>query len=318
MSAHSPDGYLALLRMRGQRTLLVEGRADRDFCRRLVAELSRTRRLGTGRILIDMADNVRGGGCPAGARERVEYVHSRTRGRGYAFAGLVDREYRRFRLHPDVVDEIGGHLVLDDSLFWTRGHSVENYLMTPGAALAFIRVWLPRLMTASLEEEVSAVFEDVMTWTASVCISLHEHGVLGRASGAVTPAMWIEVKQRSVRFDTPQFTQVLMARGVTIETAESIRTRAEAARLAMDSARGSVESRWLAHGSVGTEFMWAGIAAIGIGLGAEPNEIEAVATGHIETKARVAADDWVNRHLPGGLPADRSEVPRELIAWLCR
>ena len=77
-------------------------------------------------IVIDSAEMIRECEGVFSNREKVEYIHALAADHA-KLAGWVDREFRMFAVGPSIVNELKGHNVLDASLFWTRGHSIENY-----------------------------------------------------------------------------------------------------------------------------------------------------------------------------------------------
>src|SRR5690242_4673856 len=126
MSSYSPIGYVNAVSIRNTRTLLVEGRTDKSVVVRLMIELRNQKLLNADNLVIDTADDIQNvPGARLGNREKVEYIHAQIAG-FQRFAGLVDREFRDFDLAVPA-DHAPHHRVVPQNLFWTRGHSIENY-----------------------------------------------------------------------------------------------------------------------------------------------------------------------------------------------
>jgi hypothetical protein len=124
MPMYSSKGYPKAVTMRSNRTLLVEGRNDKATVKRLFLELLNNSQIKEDDLLIDTAEDLLD--ASGGNRGRVEAMHARVGGSS-KFASLVDREFRDFDM-KGVRDLNPAHREVPINLFWTRGHSIENYL----------------------------------------------------------------------------------------------------------------------------------------------------------------------------------------------
>ena len=113
--------------------ILLEGSQDRSFFDILlqsIQSLSDRPRDSIPAVEISTAESLKSGDTVRGNREKVEEVSQLVEGSpfGHRFVGFVDREFREFKLGGKIEDVLAkqhraGRLV------WSRGHSIENYLL---------------------------------------------------------------------------------------------------------------------------------------------------------------------------------------------
>ena len=153
------NDYIAKVRMRGRRTLLVEGASDK----RLMHAILHSRPGDvTSKLVIDSAEQLKSDpGVVLGNREKVEVAHSRISDRK-KFGAFVDREYRDFDFAPHPCDLLGAHKIVDDSCFWTKGHSFENYLFRSIYYEDLVRTMLPDKISQSQLLLFRTHFEDIL------------------------------------------------------------------------------------------------------------------------------------------------------------
>lgn len=125
--SYSLDSYLTLINMSTKTRLLVEGRSDRIHLTNLLNEIG-----PTNKIKIDTARDLRGVDQQTSKnnRAKIEYVSSRVGAKDNIYF-LCDREFREFivNVNDQVYDNLPEHYN-DNSMFWTLGHSLENYFFT--------------------------------------------------------------------------------------------------------------------------------------------------------------------------------------------
>ncbi|MFE4112474.1 hypothetical protein [Kosakonia sp. YIM B13611] len=122
---YSIESYVTLLKMSHKKRVLVEGRDDRKHITNLLNSM-----IGSVNIKIDTAQDIRAENKAASKNNRlkVEIIHSKVKGNVNVYF-LCDREFRGFSLNETIIDEIGCHYE-NESLFWTLGHSMENYFFS--------------------------------------------------------------------------------------------------------------------------------------------------------------------------------------------
>ena len=109
----SVSSYVAALRMRSARSVLLEGRTDKQILARLRGDLER-RNPSMARVELDTAESIRWPDAAMGNRQKVELVCEAAHRAGLRKqAGFVDREYRGFDLDDIIRDQIQAHFVAE-------------------------------------------------------------------------------------------------------------------------------------------------------------------------------------------------------------
>jgi len=125
--SYSLDSYITLINMSTKKRLLVEGRSDRIHLTNLLNEIG-----VPNKIKIDTASDLRGVDQQTSKnnRAKIEHVNSRVQGRDNIYF-LCDREFREFvvDVNDQVYDRLPQHYN-EKSMFWTLGHSLENYFFS--------------------------------------------------------------------------------------------------------------------------------------------------------------------------------------------
>lgn len=313
MSGYTVQGYLVALRVRTAKTILFEWPSDKTFVDLLLSDLDCSDSLKRSAIVVDTSSMIRAG---IGAREIVEQVHGLASGLRDVFCGLVDREFRHFQL-PEMIDEQPVHHIVDGNLFWTRGHSVENYLFAESNVIAFLRLSHAHVLNGALASEIRRVFPDVLRWAAAVSVAAYQSSTIERMRGLSRTDHWSLDAGGDLQFLTTDLLNALAVRGVTIEQ-QTVFTDS------LNKARGFAQDpllheglRWLTHGHIGTELIWTAIARIAAQSGATPGDVQSIATGHRDIKFRHAIARWLEEHAAEGQTASKTEAPLKFLDW-CR
>lgn len=120
--AYTVDSYITSLSMSSKKRLLVEGRHDRSHLYQLIYKFN-----PASKVKIDTAQDIKASdkAMSKNNRLKIETIHSRVKSKDN-ISFLCDREFREFTFNDQVEDLLNSHYC-DDSLYWTLGHSLENY-----------------------------------------------------------------------------------------------------------------------------------------------------------------------------------------------
>ena len=128
---YSLKGYLKKIQMACTKILLVEGEEDRIAINSLLYEYS-LKNESKHNVVIDLSEIVSDDKLYAlGEREKIEKIYDvasvglSSTNKFYVF---VDREYRNFDTNT-ISDNLPTHFI-EGNLFWTRGHSIQNYFFS--------------------------------------------------------------------------------------------------------------------------------------------------------------------------------------------
>lgn len=309
MSQYSPQAYVAKIRMSSRRHLLVEGPTDRAVLKRLVLALCTEGRAPEAEPQIDTAELISSVEGKVGNGEKVEGAYQAARAAGVSLAVWVDREFRCFDFEPDLVDKLGCHQYEPPGLYWTRGHSVENYLLTADAIIDALASQFAVDLRVGYDLAVRRCFGDVLFSAAAMSIAARDAGLLGRLDGLITHEHW-RCAGATVELDWAELEPAVRRRGVSAASARALRTSWTTA-LARVRKAGIEVARWVAHGHLGLRMVRCGVARALDAYVESPARISQVATGECEEFQKTAASHWASRAAAGAV-----EAPSELIAWL--
>ncbi len=120
--AYTIDSYITSLTMSSKKRVLVEGRHDRLHLYQLIYKFN-----PASKVKIDTAQDIKASdkAMSKNNRLKIETIHSRVQKKDN-ISFLCDREFREFSFNDRVEDLLNSHYC-DDSLYWTLGHSLENY-----------------------------------------------------------------------------------------------------------------------------------------------------------------------------------------------
>ena len=210
MLGYSLTGYVAAVSFRTTRTLLVEGSTDKSAIARLIIELRRKGLLDKDDVVIDTAADIPN--TPGGNRQRVEHIHAQV-GDSIRFAALVDREFREFDLSIPI-DHAPYHRVVTQNLFWTRGHSIENYFITLAIVRATLEQNHPEHLPANYVNLLSIAFPAIVRGCAAITLAAQGIHKLDRIQGIKLLDYWKVDAAGNLYADLGELQIILAARGV--------------------------------------------------------------------------------------------------------
>jgi hypothetical protein len=294
MSSYTIDGYVAALKLREKRTVLVEGSDDKKFIARIAfefAELGRAQKLP---FVVDTAELVRAEGPAIGNRTLVEAIHVKAGPEGCLLVCIVDREFREFSIGDSVQDVCTQHVVSGETLFWTRGHSVENYYFESRLFVAFLKRQFAEQIDLAALRSCEREFVGLVLWAAAVSLGVREMELIERSSGAMRVGHWDADGAGRVRLNIDAYSASLLSRGVESERVSELAERIAYYYEVVSKSDPSVVTR-AAHGHLSWEILWSGMGAMLQALGAQKAAVEGVAYGYEDAKRRSCNDVLAHR-----------------------
>jgi hypothetical protein len=222
MAKYSPAGYAAALKVRRRATLLVEGREDKEVFARTLHEFCHSRSVLGDNLLIDVADIIDPPPSCVGNRQIVEEVHHTALRLGVDLTSFVDREFREFDLEPAWVDKLLDPPEIAPGLFWSRGHSMENYLLADAYVIQFIRYRLAADVSSAVLNEAIGELPNVRRWLCAFSIAVKNARIINRCDGVLTDNSWVVDASGVIAMDVKAIVHRLVGdRGVERSDAES-------------------------------------------------------------------------------------------------
>jgi hypothetical protein len=318
MLTYSLQGYLALLEMRSNRTLLLEGKTDAVIVGRVIHEIANE---SVPDAVVDTADMIRLNAeeysrivdlqnNDVGSRELVELVHSKSNFVSAKFACLVDREFRGFNLTPSLVDSIPKHNIVDLNMFWTRGHSIENYFLSELYLMAFLRFQFAERISKETLNRLQTSLPSILTDTAAITLTIYNFALLSKSNGISTHTHWDVPNHSSASISLTRLVNDLKKRHVENVDYSLFENCFNEFRSCLKLRQNNELARWITHGHLGLDFVWSGIARILEDEGWDNKHVMDVSKGYAENKLRKASEIWAKEILDG-----RAETPTALWSW---
>ncbi len=293
--------------MRSSRTLLVEGPNDKATVTRLQIELRNKNRIKSDNLLIDTGADIPD--AKGGNRERVEAMHAKVGGSS-KFAALVDREFRDFDLFG-VRDLNPVHRVMAVNLFWTRGHSLENYLSESEIVAASLEENFPEHLPEGFRKNLQSAFPSILQICASASLAAVTIGRLDRVQNISELDHWVVKADGSMNIDLALMQAICSTRGVS--STEWATFDAEFKRCLGQLAANNLSlSRWICHGHLAECYVWCAVAAMLRHYGMPSDVAKCVGWVRREALVRVSRGAWCSQCV-----ADVGDHPADFIRWLC-
>ncbi len=251
------EAYLLRIRLWSKPLILVEGTEDQ----RAVQLLGGT--LGTGDITVETAAQVASPvGTSLGNREKVELVcsmvdqeHPHAR-----FVGFTDREFRDFEITSTLTDLFPDDHHVEGRVVWSRGHSIENYLLSLRVLDEPLRVHTdgPEYEPAFVKFQTS--FPEVLRIAAALSITGKQLGNIDQLFGSIVWQIF-EVTTQGISLHLEHWKEQMVSRqSLDSVRAQTIATTFEEG-LHCSAMSDEQTLRWFTHGHIGFRVAWAAYAA---------------------------------------------------------
>lgn len=311
MNSYSLGGYLAALRIRGNKNLLLEGPTDLKIVARVVAEMVNRGEVDLHGITIDTVDIINDPEIPPGNRAAVEYVYNLAEAERLPIAAVVDREYRKFVVNDvEIRDDLSSHFQQND-LYWTRGHSIENYFFDSGYFEAYLRMKHPESIPHLCYAVIQSEFPTLMRGAAAASLAAMRCSVVERCGGICSLSMWEVTTPNQLCFTIDELLDALESRGVDQTVLSTFSELFQEYDKQLSSVTDVYLTRWISHGHVGWSFVWAGIGRLLLHCGVNQEIAESVGRGFMDDKIRFFANRWAVEALEG-----MNDSPTALWDWL--
>jgi len=204
---------------------------------------------------------------------------------------LTDREWDGLRFDKLKLDGEWIPPAQQSPHFITVGHSIENYYLNQEAIKEYLKYCFSEHVTPELLTEVSTRFHRFLDLALSYSILAKEKGLLTRCGGAISLEYitWKNGKYYLIN----SFDQCLLSRGFTNAIGFS-----DEVNQGIDSYHGEkcIEnySRWLFHGHLGSEAIWACIGALARDLNFPQKVALEMERGYLKEREKYIVD-WLSR-----------------------
>lgn len=269
----------------------MEGSSDRRAIARILAELHENAGRECGGVVIDSADQLRSGEYPPlGNRALVERAYQTALSENVFLNAVVDREYRKFQTVGNLVDELPYHYVVEPSLFWTRGHSFENYFFTVECVIKFLKQQHSEDLALGAIEAVIGAFDSILRWTSAATVAIKEQSLIERAAGLCQVESWHIGGDLKIGLNAADYAEAFRTRGVGADEINKLEISINDYFVMLRGLPDTQLAGVITHGHLGWELIWCGVAAALQPYVLSAPTSQSIAFGHKEHKARVASD----------------------------
>ena len=291
---------------------MVEGPCDKGAIHRIVIEQLRGRQT---QVVIDhvaLVEDQQLSGL--GAKQKVlaicaaADIYAQTHPKISKQLGtLTDREWDGLTLDPVALNEQWSPPTQGANRFVTIGHSIENYHFDQQCMLGYLRFAFAEHYSDALESRISEAFPAAVALAGAVSFAAQASGCLSRLGGLIGPE---HIEQRdSTLYLAPSFEQAAQVREVANPDLflQQINTAVD---VHWDGLAGVTHARWLLHGHVGSEVLWACVGFLARVGGVSMDVTQQIARGN-KNERRRWWQDWLSQRTA------EDRAPLDLaVSWL--
>jgi len=308
---YSIGGYLNAALRRTSKTLLVEGPTDKAALHRIAIE---RHPLVAGSAAIDhagMLDDPQLTGLGNKARVlRVQACADALTGAvpkmEHVLATLTDREWEGICFNNYATDAEWKPPIQRTNRFVTLGHSIENYFFDIECVKEYLKFAFSEYVSPQLISELEERFESILVLATVLSVKIRNDACISR-SGSL-----IDISHLSYQdwryYLAPSFGAACVVRAIA--TAGTMVAEVNAAiDAAWDRLHTNAALRWLPHGHIGDDVLWACVAHIALATGVPGAVANDIAQGHKRDRERFKAQ-WLSKAQAEKAPLDQS------VDWL--
>ncbi len=286
---YSPNGYLILLKSRSKLTVLVEGSTDKDYLGySIIKYLNDDKSLN--RYLIDSADIISADNLYYGNKDKVLYINSKRINDQTIKNKLIifiDREYSDFDINDPNIDLNPTH-VENDNLYFTRGHSMENYFFDVNVILDYIEFMHSSKLQSDYKSLIIKHWKELIIYAASISYSIYKSNLIGRSENVFEYGIW-DIGTNNLILNEVSFKSCLQKRGIDATITQDILTDSYNTYNILFLK--DKECRWLAHGHIGMNIIFCGLARILYSCNVDTKTVNDI-TGYLEIKYKYLVERW--------------------------
>ena len=311
--AYSVNGYINAVLRRTSSTLLVEGTTDKEAMHRLVAERTpasnRQCNIDHSAIFDDIS--LSGQGAKAKVLKvtaEVQRLTPQFKKLSSTFAYLVDREWDGLPSDPGAAVESWTQPQQSPSAFVTMGHSIENYHFQSDCFLDYLRYAFAEHYSCEVEESVRRHFPGAVALAGSFTCQARDSSTITRLSGLIS-SVHIELSGNGRFYLAHNAISPISIRlgGDASSFVAEVNTAVDSHWSALST---NTNSRWVLHGHIGSEVLWACVGLASTMAGVPANIGEQIAKG-FQAERRRCCFSWLSR-VP---PCDKEPLD-QVVDWL--
>jgi hypothetical protein len=310
---YSVNGYINAILRRTSPTLLVEGNTDKEAMHRLVAERtpSPNRHFNIDNSAIFDDRTLYGQGAKAKVLEvtaEVQRLTPQFKKLSSSFAFLIDREWDGLPSDPRSAVEDWTQPIQSPTAFVTMGHSIENYNFQPDCFLDYLRYGFAEHFSGEVEGSVRRHFPGAVALAGAITCQARFSCCLARLSGLIS-SKHIELS-RNGRFYLTYDSILPISTRVGFDASPFVADVNAAVDSHWSDLSNNPNSRWVLHGHIGSEILWACVGLVSTVAGVPEKIGEEIAKG-FQAERRRCCFTWLSR-----VPQCDKEPLDQAVDWL--
>ncbi len=311
---YSVRGYLNAALRRGGRTLLVEGPSDKAVLHRLIAE--RTPSLHehptidhAGILEEDCLSGLGNKARVVAVQQSLDLLSVAVPNASEKLATLTDREWDGMNICGFAPDPEWLPPIQSENKFITLGHSIENYNFESECLKEYIRFHFAEYATDGLFSALDARVPALLVLAAVLSLKLRDESQLSRVGGMVDPSHLRWTNERYYLDDV--FSSACAARSLIC--ADTIVSSVNGGvDKVWNKLHGAHTTKWLPHGHIGTDVLWAGAGHVAYSFGFPANLVGELARGGKKQRELFQAQ-WLSKEV-----SSKREPLDATLDWLLR
>jgi hypothetical protein len=298
MSSYSSvSAYLLAVRLRTNKTLLVEGVSDKKVLSHFILKKNHVDNVLANYCIDDASlidDKTLG---PIGAREKIKNIASRRPSDN--FRCLIDREW-------DGLNTISLEYeaaLFPGNTFVTRGHSIENYWFTPGSFINFIIHTHPANVSADYLKKIESHYPVILQFSAAYSLACKSLSIVTRANDMLS--------RENIELNNATFTasacldNKIAARGQHCNLSDTTNSL-----LAQTKQFEQDKLQWICHGHLGEQAIRACIGKLAQIEGYDAQTIESIEFGFKIEKLKLDSEHVTTLPEGGATPLN------QVLSWI--
>lgn len=311
--SYSCNGYVNAILRRSGKTLLVEGVTDKAAMHRLLAE-SPTRFVQqinidqVGIIEDEESRNLGNKSKILHLRSKVEPLLASHPKLGELLSTLVDREWDGLEL---TTQGLGGEWAPPEQAaphFVTIGHSIENYYLALEPVVAFLKLCFSESLTGELINHLEVNYPKILALAVSFSVYAKENRYIKRCGDLISRS---DITFNGDSYHLSQSLLDKLTHRQIISPEEFIEKINIAVNNVWLSSELTTTTKWLIHGHLGSDVVWACVAHSAAQFGVPVDVVEQIERGHQAERERFMFN-WLSQ---SELVADRQPLDNA-VQWL--
>lgn len=309
---YSVNGYLNAALRRKNKTILVEGPTDKATLHRIIVQKFPQATEVASIDHVGMIEDAQLSGL--GHKARVLHIEQVADQLASMFpkidamlATLTDREWDGISILDYAPKPPWAPPAQKANRFITLGHSIENYHFEADCAKEYLKFGFSEHLTAPVLGDIDSKFIAVLVLATVVSIKLRDDAHITRCQGLIDMT---HLKYENNRYYLHSSFGVACG-GRSIENSAILVAEINSAiDTAWSHLHDDAALKWIPHGHIGTDVIWAGVAHIARDAGMAAEVVLEIARGHKKNKELFKAH-WLSQ-LP---PSERVPLD-ESVSWV--